>query len=345
MRTLVTGATGLLGSHVVDALVEQGDFVRALVVPGDPAEQLARARIEICRGDLCDPSSLASAVAGIDRVLHCAARKGPWGPGSEHNKVNIRGVENLLRAAMTAGVQRFVHVSSTIVLGADIRGAGDETLPLRLEANPYSWSKIQGELLLREAIGRDHAPVTIVRTGLLYGPRDTVSFGRFSTLLQQGRMVFIGSGNNHLPLIYARDVAEGMLLASEKPQAIGQTYNLVNDEPVTQRDYLTAIARELGVEPPKRHIPYKIALGAATAAEVVGYLSRSRKAPFLTRFGVRLMGGENLFRIDKARQELGFCPWVNLAEGVRRSVAWFREVNGLKIERNEDSSIRSEQHA
>jgi nucleoside-diphosphate-sugar epimerase len=158
-------------------------------------------------------------------------------------------------------------------------------------------------------------------------------------------MVLIGSGNNHLPLIYARDVAEGMLLATEKPNAIGQTYNLVNDEPVTQRDYLTAIATELGVEPPKRHIPYKIALSVATAAEASSHLSHSRKVPFLTRFGVRLLGGENLFRIDKARQELGFCPQMSLAEGVRRSVTWFREVNGSGAASGNASRVGSEQRA
>src|SRR5262249_32207061 len=150
--------------------------------------------------------------------------------------------------------------------------------------------------------------VTVVRTGLLYGPRDTVSFGRLCTLIQKRKMRLIGSGRNHLPLVYVRDVAEAMVLASESPQTIGRTYNLVNDEPVTQDDYLSDIFRELGVDPPHRHVPYRVALMIAAVAETLAHLSPSQGSPPVTRFGVSLIGGENLFKIDRARQEFGFSP-------------------------------------
>jgi 2-alkyl-3-oxoalkanoate reductase len=325
MKTLITGGNGLLGSHVVDAAVERGYCIRVLVLPCDPAERLQRLGVEVCRGDLCDPKSLSVAVKDVDRVIHCAARKGPWGPKEEYARANIHGLQNLLRASLKAGVSRFVHTSSITVLGAAIRGTGDETLPLRREANPYNWSKIEGELLLQEAIRRDGAPVSIVRPGLIYGPRDTASFGRFATLVQQGKMVLIGNGDNRLPLVYARDAADAMLLASEKSQAIGQVYNVVNDEPVTQRDYLSTIAAELGAKPPTWRIPYRLGLTIAAVGEGVGRVLRSRRPPPMTRFGAHLLGGENRFNIKKARTELGFCPKVNLKEGVRLSVAWFRE--------------------
>jgi nucleoside-diphosphate-sugar epimerase len=167
---------------------------------------------------------------------------------------------------MAARVSRFIHVSSTAVLGADINGTGDESSPFRKERNPYNWSRIQAELLLQKAPFHAHAPVTVLRTGLLYGPRDTVSFGRLCTLIQKRKMRLIGSGHNHLPLIYVRDVAEAMFLACESPRTIGRTYNLVNDEPVTQQEYFAAIARELGVDAPHRHIPYRVALMMGAAA-------------------------------------------------------------------------------
>ena len=325
MKTLVTGANGLVGSHLVDLLVQRGESVRALVLPDDPSERLRTGNVEVLRGDLRNAESVVLAVTGVDRVLHCAARKGPWGPWDQYEAVNVQGVRNLLRAAMAAGVRRFVHVSSITVLGSDINGSGDESLPFRHEPNPYTRSKIQAELLLQEEIRRNQAPVTIVRPGLIYGPRDTGSFGRFASLLQQGKMVVIGPGMNHLPLVYVRDVAESILLAAEKSRAIGGAYNIVNDQPVTQREYVAAIATELGVAFPKRHIPYSAALTAARLGESVGHLIRSRRPPPLTRFGAQLLGGENLFSINLARQELGFSPRVNLAEGVRLSVAWFRE--------------------
>ena len=324
MRILVTGGNGLVGSHVVDVAIERGHHVRVLVLPEDPVGRLETLSADIRRGDLRDVNSLESAVKTMDCVIHCAARKGPWGAKEEYEATNIRGLQNLLDVSLTAGVSRFVHTSSITVLGSDIRGAGDENLPLRREPNPYSWSKIEGELLLLRAMTKG-APATIVRPGLIYGPRDTASFGRFATLIQQGRMLLIGNGENHLPLVYARDVAAGLMLAGENSRSVGQTYNIVNDEPVTQRDYFRAIAAELEVKPPRWNIPYRFSLAAAALGEAVGHATRSRRPPPLTRFGVQLLGGENRFSIEKAHAELGFVPQTNLKDGVRASVNWFRE--------------------
>jgi nucleoside-diphosphate-sugar epimerase len=125
-------------------------------------------------------------------------------------------------------------------------------------------------------------------------------------------------------LIYVEDVARGILLASESPRAVGREYLLVNDEPVTQRQYLDAIAAELGVPGPRRQIPYRPALALGAIAEAAGLVTRRTAPPPLTRFGLQLLGGENRFDISRAREELGFTPQVAVADGVRRSVDWFR---------------------
>ena len=344
MRVLVTGGNGLLGSHVIDAALDRGYRIRALLLPEEPAKRWLGTGTEVCRGDLTDSESLNQAINGIDVVLHCASRKGPWGPQRDYARVNVLGTRNILAAAQKAGVSRFVHVSSTAVLGADIRGRGDETSPLRREPNPYNWSKMQAELLLQQEISRG-APVTIIRTGLLYGPRDTKSFGRFCRLIQKRRMPLIGSGDNHLPLVYVRDVAVAMLLASEIAQAVGQTYNIVGDEPVTQKQYLSTIARELGVAAPRLKIPYRAARMMAAASEMFAHAVRLRHAPPLTRFGVGLLGGENRFRIDKARKELGFAPRTSLSDGVRTSVEWFLNDCGALSAGERLSRDREAQHA
>jgi nucleoside-diphosphate-sugar epimerase len=325
VKVLVTGATGFLGSHLLDMLVERGDEVRILMQPAEDIKRLSQTGVEVCRGDLSDRASLEAAVNGVDRVLHCAARTGPWGPQAEYETANVLGPKTLVDVSLAAGVKRIVHVSSVTVHGVDIRGTADETAPLRGGSDPYSRSKIAGERLLQQIMRDKGAPLTIVRPGLIYGPRDTGSFGRFATLIEQGKMVVMGSGNNHLPLIYVTDVAQGILLASTADRAIGREYLLVNDEPVTQSGYLNAIASELGVSPPKRHIPYRLALSIAATAEMTGHLLRWKQPPPLTRFGVEVLGGENRIIINKARSELGFVPQVSLAEGVRKGIAWYRQ--------------------
>jgi nucleoside-diphosphate-sugar epimerase len=324
MTTLVTGATGLLGSHVVDLLRERGQPARALVRPGESPNGLASAGVEVCRGDIADRAALGAATAGVDCVIHCAARTGIWGPEEEYERTNVKGLETLLDVALAASVRRVVHVSSITVHGNDVRGAADERAPFKVEPNPYSRSKVAAEKIVERFVREREAPVSIVRPGWIYGPRDAASFGRLAAMIESGKIIVIGSGRNHLPLIYVRDAAEGAVLAADVEEAVGNAYVLVNDEPVTQYDYLCAIAGELGAPPPRRRIPYRTVLMLGAAAETAGKLTHSHRPPPLTRYGLQLLGGENRFDIGKARRELGFSPRVGLAAGIRQSVAWYR---------------------
>jgi nucleoside-diphosphate-sugar epimerase len=323
--TLVTGGTGLLGRHVVDLLVEQGVRPLVLVEPGHDGGPHDPASVEACTGDIRDRASLEVAVAGVEHVLHCAARTGPWGPEREYEDVNVRALETLAGVASAAGVRRIVHVSSVTVHGNDVRGSADEDAPFRIEPNPYSRSKVAGERLLQRLTAECPVPITIVRPGWIYGPNDLASFARTAAMVRDGRMVLLGSGRNHLPVIYVTDAADGVIRAAaagDRPS--GRAYILVNDESVTQREYLDAIANALGVAPPKRRIPYRLALTAGAVLETAGRAARMHNPPPLTRYGVQLLGGENRFSIDRARRELGFSPQVGVAEGVRRSIDWFR---------------------
>jgi nucleoside-diphosphate-sugar epimerase len=140
MTVLVTGASGLLGSHLVDVLVERGERPRALVPPEDHTHRFAEADVDTRAGDVRDRAVLEGAMNGVDCVLHCAARTGPWGPEDEYQSTNVTGLETLVDVAVAAGVRRVVHVSSITVHGNDVRGAADETAPFLVESNPYSRS-------------------------------------------------------------------------------------------------------------------------------------------------------------------------------------------------------------
>ena len=324
MTVLVTGGGGFLGGHLVDLLVKRGDDVRVLAAPEEDVGRLSEVGVEVFRGDLRDSSSLSAAVEGSEYVFHCAARTGPWGKMADYRDVNVGGLRALLETALRARVKRLVHVSSIAVHGTDVRGTADETAPLKGGPDPYSATKTEGERVIQRMI-RDHdAPVTIVRPGLVYGPRDAHAFARFAGLIEQGRMPIIGAGHNHLPLIYVGDVAEGILAAAKTPEARGRAYLLVSGRPVTQLEYLSAIAAELGVAAPRIHVPYHAALALAASAEALGHLFGMGEPPPVMRFGIRQIGGENRFLGDRARIELGFSPRVSLVDGVRQGVAWYR---------------------
>jgi 2-alkyl-3-oxoalkanoate reductase len=324
MTVLVTGAAGFLGSHVTDVLLATGERPRVLIRPGDSLGSLAGADLDVRWGDINDRAAVAAALHGVHRVLHCAARTGPWGPASAYERTNVSGLETLVRSATACGVQRIVHVSSITVHGNDVHGKADEDAPLRAEPNPYSRSKVAGERLLERLVRDEGAPVTVVRPGWIYGPRDTSSFARLAHMIEKGQMIMLGRGTNHLPLVYVRDAAAGIVLASEAEGVTGRAYLLVNDEPVTQQDFLAAIAAQLGVPGPSRQIPYPVAVLLGATAENLARLIRRQQPPPVMRYGLQLLGGENRFIISRARRELGFSPQVDLAEGIERSVQWYR---------------------
>ncbi len=323
MKTLITGGTGLVGRHLVAALNERGASTRALVLPSENAAWLEEHGVEVHRGNICDPESLAAPVRGVDTVIHLAALQGQWVPMEDYYRVNVTGTENVCRAALAAGVRRVVHVSSWTIYGI-ARGwrLGEEAAAAPYD-DPYWVTKAQGDLLVQRMIAANYLPAVIVRPGTIFGAGDRLNFGRIAEKVRNGRAIIIGSGRNALPFVYVTDVVQGLLLAADVDQAEGRAYNITNDEPLTQGQLLQAIASELGVAPPRLRVPYSVAFAAATAAERAVPLNGERH-PVVTRHGVRLYGTDNRHSIDRARAELGYEPRVGIRDGVRRACAWYQ---------------------
>ncbi len=327
MKVLVTGAAGFLGGHLVDMLVERGDDVRAMVRPAEDVGRLcALPGVEVIYGDMTDAESLKRGVQGVRRVYHTAARTGPWGLEDSYWQTNVQGLASLIHAAMDAGVERIVHTSSITVYGHHLQGIVTEDDPYHAENNPYSRTKIAGEKLIANLVKNDGAPVVIARPGWIYGPRDTASFGRFAALVESGRGFLIGSGRNIVPLVYVRDVAQGLIKAGDAGDAtIGHAYTIANDQRVTQAEYMNAIAGGLGAAHLSLRLPYTPLYLGARAAELVWAAAGRRRAspPPVTTYGITLLGGDQLFSIDRARAELGYKPQYDLVRGIAEGIAWY----------------------
>ncbi len=329
MKVLVTGAAGFLGGHLVDMLVERGDEVRAMVRPVEDASRLRTIPgIEVVQGDLTEPESLKRAVKGVQRVYNVGAKTGPWGLEEVYRAINVRGLSDLIYAAMDAGVQRIVHTSSITVYGHHLQGIVTEDHPYHAEDNPYSRTKIAGEKLIANLVKDSDAPVVIVRPAWIYGPRDNASFGRFVSLVESGKGFIIGSGNNILPVVYVRDVAQGLIKASAAGnEVIGRAYTLCNDQRVTQSEYFAIMADHLNVPHIRRHYPYTAMYTAGRVAELLWQAMGRRKAapPPVTTYGITLLGGDQQFSIDKARCELGYTTEYYVARGLADGVRCFLE--------------------
>jgi nucleoside-diphosphate-sugar epimerase len=324
MEILITGGNGLLGRHLVSALQDRGDSVRVLVLPAEDAAWLQERGVAVHRGDVRRPETLTSAMSGVSAVLHLAGMMGVWCPIEQYHAVNVTGTENVCRAALAEGA-RVVHVSSWTVYGMALGEPAREDFPLTPFREPYAITKAVGDMVVQRMIVEDHLPAVIIRPGTFYGPGDRLHFGRMAERLRAGKGVVVGSGDNALPFVYVTDVVQGLLLALGQERAVGRAYNITNDRPLTQKQLLQAIAREIGARPPRLHIPYHALYAAGYAAERLATLTRSKRQPVVTRLGVKLFGTDNRHAIDKARRELGYAPRVDLHEGVRLAAARYRE--------------------
>ncbi|MHC4985408.1 MAG: NAD-dependent epimerase/dehydratase family protein [Planctomycetota bacterium] len=324
---LITGATGLLGSHIAEQLVAAGQPVRVLVRPTSNTEFLDSLGVEKVLGDITDAESLPGAMQGVDTVYHAAAQVGDWGKWQWYVDVTIRGTQNMLAAAKAAGIRRFLHISSISAYGHP-DGEGmiiDETAPLGVNLHKWSYysrAKAEAERLAWEAYHAGDVPLTVVKPSWLYGERDRASLPRLIRAIRAGKSKLIGTGENRLNLTYAGNEAEGCILAATTEKALGESYNLSNDGEITQGEYFNKIAAAIGAKPVTKKVPYKVVYTAAFLMEFFGHLFGRKSPPLVTRYSVWLIGRKCFFSAEKAREQLGWKPTVGYDEGIERSVKW-----------------------
>ncbi len=326
-RVLVTGATGLLGSHLAEQLKARGDRVRALVRAESPTEFLEGIEVEVMRGDLTDPAACAAAVAGTRLVFHCAAKVGDWGRWHEFQTGCIDATRTLALAAARARVERFIHISSTSAYGhpPDQKTPIDETAPLGQNVwalDYYTRSKVECERCLWSMSEASTLPLTVIRPSWLFGERDRTTAPRLIREFRRGRMMILGTGDNPLSAVYAGVVADAAILAAHDPGALGEAFNVTSQERITQREFLNLFADALGLPPVTRRVPYNLAFMGGFLLELQDRLFRRSRPPRVTRYGAWLLGRDLEYSTEKARTRLGWQPALGYRESIARTVKW-----------------------
>ncbi len=325
---LVTGGTGLLGSHIVEQLRRRNRPVRALVRRGSDVAWLKSQGVELAEGDVTDLESLRRACRGVECVYHSAARVGDWGPWPDFVRITIEGTAKLVQAAAEAGVRRFIHISSISAYGY-VDGENvvlDETAPLGVNLHRwayYSRAKVEAEKLVWAAHREGRIRLTVIRPSWLYGPRDRASIGRLVDAVRTGKAKLIGGGDNRLNVVYAGNVAEACIAAADSERALGEAYNCSNDGVLTLRQYFNRIAEAAGAPPVTKTVPYRVAYAAGFILECIGHLFRLKNPPMVTRYAVWLMGRRSFFDTKKAREHLNWQPTVTYDEGIPMTVRWY----------------------
>ncbi len=317
---LVTGASGFIGSHVCERLLELDVTVRAFVRQPSRTTWLADQGIELVAGDLGDGAALRRAVEGCAAVIHTAAWTGTPDEPVLGDTINVAGTEAVLTAAARAAVERVIVFSSVAVYGVNDAPVIDETAATPLVGQAYPDSKIRTEAVVQRFASQGLDTV-ILRPASTYGPRGTAWTLHPLAQLQRGRLRLLGGGRGLVNLGYIDNVVDGTVLALTQPQAAGQTYNLCDGVTITYRDFYGYYARMLG----KRRIPSVPRWAGSLAVSPLGrWLRRTAGRPDAGRWSLHYLLNQSRFSIKKLQQELGYEPAISVDEGMKRTEVWLQ---------------------
>ena len=324
LRVLVLGGTGFLGSHLAERLARSGAAVRVASQRGRWPWGAVPAGIETTAFDLGRVEAARdwdALVSGTSRIVNLAgvlARPGL--PKDLYRRVHVEAPRNLLAAVSRAGTGgRVVHVSTTGVLGPTGPEPKGEDAPPAPET-PYEKTKAEGE---RVALSgrKPGLEVVAVRPGLVYGERDLHLLGLWRSLAS-GTFRTIGAGAARWQPVHVEDVVRALERALAAPGIDGGVFHVAGGEQVAVAELAAAIARELGTEVRGPDLPIPLALAAGSVLEAL--LVPFGIEPPLSRARVRTLTEDRLYRIDRAREVLGWSPSIPLEEGLRRTAAWYR---------------------
>ncbi|MEM8996261.1 MAG: NAD(P)-dependent oxidoreductase [Acidobacteriota bacterium] len=319
-RILVTGAAGFIGRHLTRRLLADGVSVRALLLAHEEPPHFwrgdLRGDLDIVRGDVTDPASIAAAVRGVDAVAHLAAVVVDWGPEELFERVTVGGTETVMRAAAAVDA-KVLLASSIVVYGAQLytRACPEET-PYGVGLGPYSRAKIAQEKLAWRLADELGVELTVVRPANVYGPHSGPWVEMVLPLLRTRQVTLVGGGDFDAGLSHVDNLVELMILALAQPQAVGRAYNGADGFGVTWKRYFGDLARLIGAPAP-RSVPRSAAAPLAVACEALWRvlpplrIRPTSGRPPLTREAINLVGSACRIPTARAEGELGYRPRVD----------------------------------
>ncbi|RMF82603.1 MAG: SDR family NAD(P)-dependent oxidoreductase [Chloroflexi bacterium] len=318
---LVTGATGFLGGALALRLASEGIHVRALGRNHDRkgAHLRNNANIEALTGDITDIDRMRDVTSDCDCVIHAAVN---YGKRTSQQRVNIDGTRHVVQTATENNVRRVVHISSIAVYGYHVVGDINEDDPLTTGPEAYSMTKAEAERVVRSVGDENGLEYSIVRPGMIYGPRSKTWTRNLFKLARRKPMPFLGDGSGSVHPIHVDDVVDLCLTCATHPAAVGEAFNCTPDPSPTWREFLGLYAQLAGHN---RWLPLPPVLGTHIIAPIGEVVARLRGEPQELPTLARYIQRRVTYKMDKARNLLNWQPQIDLQSGVASCVSWLRE--------------------
>ena len=323
----VTGANGFLGSNITRHLLDQGYLVKAHAHHADNVSNIDKRVEAIVTGEIFDQKIMDTLTDGVDYVIHTVSNfRVASGSPESHTQINVEGTRCIFKAAEKAGVKRFVHCS-TIGVHGDVKTTPANEKSAFNPGDLYQKTKFESEEFIRSQIGQTDTEIVIIRPCSMYGPGDLRMLKMFK-MLSKGRFFFVGKCLDNFHAVYIDDVVSGFLKAMETPGVDGEVFLIGGPDGYRPlREYVGVVADALGVAPPKITFPYWLFHYAAVICESI-CVPLGIEPPLHQR-RVRFYKNNRAFDTSKSRSMLGHQPEVGLEEGMKKTVAWYKENNYL----------------
>ncbi|MBK9335742.1 MAG: NAD-dependent epimerase/dehydratase family protein [Lewinellaceae bacterium] len=319
---LVTGAGGMLGSHIVEILAQDGYRIKVLLFPGSPANDLSNLPVEYCYGDIRDPELCAEAMRDCQMVLHTAASISTWPTRSKTAwDINLAGTQNLVQAAIHAGIQRFVHIGTASAFGPGDNGqAATEETPFR--GNKYQLdyvdSKYAAHQFVLQTARQQGFPAVIVCPTFMIGPNDvSLGTGQIIIAMCTGKLRFLSGGGKNF--VYVRDVAQAAVNALKQGRT-GEAY-IAGHQNLTYRQYFDLVSAIIQAPAPRILMPDRLILIAGMLSSALAKLLRYR--PMLNHAQARVSIDKQFYNPAKAIAELGM-PQTDIRVAIGAAFDWLR---------------------
>jgi nucleoside-diphosphate-sugar epimerase/glyoxylase-like metal-dependent hydrolase (beta-lactamase superfamily II) len=318
-RYLITGGTGFIGSRVATLLAAAGQSVTVIGRNRYRAGRRLHPDVKIVVCDLQQRGQLGELCGAHDVIIHAAAHSATWGPAEAFQQTNVAGTRHVVEACLAAA-KRFVHISSTAIhfeFRDKLDVQDNDPLPDKF-ACQYAQSKADAEQVVQRAVANGLDAV-IVRARAAIGPGDNQLLPRLLAAARDGRLPQIGDGRNRVDLTYVDNLAYAICLATVRGQA-GAVCTITNEQPLELWPTLDKLFQQLGMQPIRRRVPYRVALSLATVTSVSHRLLRFDGEPKLTPYSVGLLAKSQTFSPKAAREVLGYRPVVPIETGIQRTL-------------------------
>ena len=325
MTILLTGATGFLGFRTLDKLINI-DSIDKIIATGRTLKKthiIKHTKVDYVLGDLTIKKFVYELMNGIDCVIHAAALSSPWGNYKEFSAANLTTQSNLLQAAKSKSVSRYIYISTPSLyfeLKDKYNIKESDPLPSKY-VNAYAETKRLAEIELEQA----NIPYIIFRPRALIGRGDTVIMPRLIRAYDEGKLKIIGDGENITDLTSVANLVDAIILALNTDKGLNQTYNITNGAPVKLWDSINFLFNKLGKIPPSKKVPYGLIKIVAKAMEIKSKMT-NMKEPTLTVYGVGILAKSMTMDISKAKALLGYKAKVSTEEAIEEFVDWYKEI-------------------